>query len=85
MKPLIQSDDEKEIRDYLLKRGIDSFKNEAGFIPQNGCEDQTQQLVDRLPTDHILAVSYEDSSFIRELIFAGNWGTLKAMIDKDRV
>lgn len=82
---LVQSHDEREIREYLLKRGIQSYKNEGGYMPPTGCKDQTQQLVDRLPTDHILAVSYEDSSFIRELIFSGNFGTLKAMIDKDRV
>lgn len=86
-KIVIKADDETEIRQLLRQHGIDALKKKAGYIPKktSATWDNTQYLINRLPTDHILAVSYEDSRFIQELIFSENFGTLTALIDKDRL
>ena len=86
-KIVIQADDETEIRAMLRQHGIAALKRQAGYIPKKTSStwDNTQSLINRLPTDHILAISYEDSRFIQELIFSESFGTLTALIDKDRL
>lgn len=86
-KIVIKLEEESEIRAMLQERGIQSLQRQAGYVPRKtkGTWDDTQKLINKLPTDHILAASYEDSTFIKELIFSENHGTLASLIEKDKV
>lgn len=81
------SDDPDEIRKMFLEWGIYALQKRAGYVPPKTdvTWEDTQKIIDTLPTDHILALSYEDSTFVQELLFSGNYGTLTGIIDKDRV
>lgn len=84
---IIQLDDETDIKNMLRERGIQSLQRQAGYVPQKtkNTWDDAQPLIEGLPTDHILAASYEDAPFIQALIFDEAWETLKAILDKDRI